>query len=265
MTNNLAIGSICLATLSLLTLERASIAHDGRGFVVEVTDGQLQGQGVNNGDFDGAPAVRPYLNSIHDHWSVYVPSLDRSFATFPEFEVTPQVAFSFLESYALQIELVSAWQWQSPPSMPAAGTTPDLRPLDPNDVITIQTLGAPISTDTLGTLQLSTSVPAGGTGDIVPNFSIQGSPTDRIYVLEFVMSATAPDTSHPEILPSDPMFLLLSPDGVGPVERLHHASLYLEEYLALHGLAVPEPDSFTLAALGLVVWSRRRRSRKSLV
>lgn len=238
-------------------------AHNGRGFEIEVVAGKLQAQGINSAAPDGAPAIRPYLNSIHDHWR-YIQQIDASVASLPEFEVTPQVAFSSLESYSLAAELVSATQWKSPPLMPMAGTIPNLTPLDVNEVISIQTLGAPVLSDTLGTLELSSSVPAGGTGDIIPSYSVAGSPSGKIHVLELVLSATAPNATFPEIASSDPIFVLLSPDGVGPAERLHHASLYLERYLGENGRPVPEPGTTVLLLTSLLmVASSRRSSQRS--
>lgn len=238
-------------------------AHDGRGFEIEVVAGKLQAQGVNNGADDGAPAVRLYVNSIHDHWSNYISQLDQSSTTFPEFEVTPQVASSFLAGYSLELELIDSWQWVAPSIMPAAGTIPNLESLDPGEVISIQTLAAPITTDSLGTIQLSTSVPSGGTGDIVPSYTIVGQPLNEIHVLQLRLSATAPDPETSQYESSDPLFVILSPDGTGPVERLHHASLYLEEYLALNGIPVPEPGAGLMLVFGTLSCLFLRISHRS--
>jgi hypothetical protein len=257
---NLLICISIVAPVLNSSAQRRLHAHNGRGFEIEVVAGKLQAQGINAAEPDGAPAVRPYINSIHDHWRT-IQSLDSSIASLPEFEVGPQVAFAFLESYALELRLVSALQWASPPLTPSTGTVPSLTPLENADVISIQTLSSPITTESLGTLQLSTSVPAGGTGDIIPLFRVDGSPTDRIHVLEFVLSAIAPDATHPAIASSDSLFVLLSPDGVGPAERLHHASLYLEQHLAIHGLPIPEPTSLVLLAWGVFWLSHSWASR----
>ena len=245
---------LCVAFVAGVTAVSTAQAHNGRGFEIEVVLGKLQAQGVNTGADDGAPFVRPYVNSIHDHWS-YVSVIDTSLSSLPEFEVTMPVAQGALANYALDLELLSAWQWVAPPPMPQAGTIPQLTPLDVGEVISIQTLGAPINTDTLGVLELSGSVPAAGTGEITPSYQIAGSPQNEIHVLEFELSATPPDVSSPAIQSSDPVYVVLSPDGTGPIERLHHASLYLEEYLAINGIAVPEPATFSMAAiLGIFGW-----------
>ena len=85
---------------------------------------------------------------------------------------------------------------------------------------------------------------------MVPSYPMGGSPVGKIHVWDGVLSAIAPDEFHPEISASDSAFLLLSPRGDDPVERLHHASLYLEEYLAVNGIVVPEPTSILLLGLG---------------
>jgi len=261
-TSRLHAKSLSLATIAtlLLMLVTAEVfAHSGRGFEIEVKNGKLQLQGVNNGGSDGAPAVRPYLNSIHDHWSTYVESIDQSSSTFPELEVAPQVAFSFLEGYEVDLEFVAAWQWAPPLIMPPPGTVPNLQPLDDGEVISIQTIGAPITSESLGVIQLSAAVPAAGTGDIVPSYTINGSPAGKIHVLQVILTAIAPDASYPEISASDPAFLLLSPRGDDPVQRLHHASLYLEEYLAVNGLPIPEPSVTVLSILGCFFMTFQRR------
>ncbi len=183
--------------------------------------------------------------------------------SLPEFEVQAPVAFFTLNSYALDLEFVSAWRWLSPPS-PNSPIVPDsivpfLQPLDEQTIISMQTLGAPINTDSLGILPLSTSVPASGTGDIIPLYSVAGSPSDEIQVLEFILSATPPDNASPAIASSDPIFVILSPDGVGFVERLHFASLYLEEYLAVNGLPVPEPTGVASLIFGLAIFVSNNR------
>ena len=254
------LGHLLMGGCALLVVSGVAVAHNGRGFEIEVVGGKLQAQGINAGAFDGAPAVRPYTNSVHDHWK-YISALSASIATLPEFEVLPPVAQSSLESYALDLKLRSAWQWVAPPPMPPAGTIPKLEPLDPGESISIQTLGAPITTDTLGVLELSPSVPAAGTGDVAPLYQISGSPANEVFVLEFLLKATAPSSAYPAIQSSDPVFVILSPDGSNPIEKLHHTSLFLEEYLALDGLPIPEPTSsvMVLVTSSCCLFMRRRK------
>lgn len=111
----------------------------------------------------------------------------------------------------------------------------------------------------MGSLLLSTPFPAGGDPDIPILYSIAGHPADEIHVLELVISASklVGDSS---LRPSDPVYVLISPDGVTMEQKLHHESLFLEEYLA----SIPEPSSVLIAigVLGMAgVPTRRRRSR----
>ena len=53
-----------------LVLESSCSAHSGRRFSIEVVNGPPAAQGINTGPDDGAPFIRPYLNAIHDHWSL---------------------------------------------------------------------------------------------------------------------------------------------------------------------------------------------------
>ena len=59
---------IAIVELALIALGARRVhAHNGRGFEIEVVAGKLQAQGVHPVEPDGAAAVRPYSNSIHDH------------------------------------------------------------------------------------------------------------------------------------------------------------------------------------------------------
>jgi len=75
-------------------------------------------------------------------------------------------------------------------------------------------------------------------------YQIDSKPLDEIYVFEFQLRATPIASGVNALLPSDSVFVLLSPDGAGPDERLHHASLFLEQYVT----TIPEPASATLMA-----------------
>lgn len=61
--------------------------------------------------------------------------------------------------------------------------------------------------------------------------------------------AIATADAHPAVEASDAVFILLSPDGSSPAEKLHHASLYQERYLGTR--QIPEPASSTLLVVGL--------------
>ena len=246
--NILAIG----IGLGLLVCIESTWAHTGRRFLIEVVQGKLQAQGVNTGEPDGAPDVRPYPNAIHAHWSNVTPDpssgLDPFATSFlPDFEVPIDASFVHLKFHEITLELLGASKWVDPPMMPPEGTVPVLEPLDPNEVIRIETVNTDISTDTLGELLLSVSVPQAGIDDIVLNYNIDGHPTNQIHVLEFLLTATPADPSQPDLIEdSDPIYVLLSPDGIDSAERLHHASLYLEEFLGTNAGAVPEPGALVL-------------------
>ncbi|TWU29815.1 hypothetical protein [Bythopirellula polymerisocia] len=234
--------------------------HEGRRFLIEVVNGKLQVQGINSGMSDGAPATRPYTNSIHDHWKNYtsVELGDIATSFLPDFEIQIGTAFVTLKDHEVVLELLSVKQWLNPPLMPAPETIPNLQPLDPGEVIRIEA-GTTVTSDTLGSLLISPSVPQTGIADILVNYSIDGHPSNEIHVLQFRLSATPADPNQPDLInDSDPIYILLSPDGDNPMEKLHHASLYLEQYLA----TVPEPGSFALATMAAALLVGIRRSKR---
>jgi hypothetical protein len=62
---------------------------------------------------------------------------------------------------------------------------------------------------------------------------------------------------------SDPIYVLLAPDGATYATKLHHEALFLSEYMA--SLPVPEPDGFTLFVLSLFGTLPPRRRTIELV
>lgn len=221
---------------AVLVASHVSNAHSGRRLVVEVVNGKLQTQGLNTGPSDGAPAIRPYLNSIHDHWG-NVDALGIATATLPGFDIPPSAA---LAGQDLELELRSVTKWVSPPPMPSPSVIPNLQPLDPGQLITVDGATDGVDSDGLGSITLFEDVPINGVTDLDLNYGINELPSGEIHVLRFILSATPNGGGAPSLEPSDPIHILLSPDGVGPLERLHHASLFLEQYVT----TIPEPSAF---------------------
>lgn len=222
--------------------------HVGRRFSVEVVNGKLQAQGLNTGMSDGAPQTRPYVNAIHDHWK-NVPGFDQAYATLPEYDVSVSAATALL-GQSLSLELIGASRWDSPPMMPDANTAPLLTPLALGDLITVEANFGVADSVNLGTVTLLQSVPFGGIKEVPVLYQINSHPANELHVLEFILSS-----SSSTVQPSDPLYVLLSPDHSDPMNRLHHAALFLESYLA----TVPEP---TAAALVVVLIGSRLLSRR---
>jgi len=225
-------------------------AHVGRRFSVEVVNGKLQAQGLNTGAADGAPLTRPYVNVIHDHWK-NVPGFDQAYATLPEYDVSPSAATALL-GQSLSLQFIGASRWESPPMMPDDQTTPALTPLAPGDLITVEANVGVADSVNFGSVALLESVPFGGIKEVPVLYQINAHPGNEVHVLRFILSS-----SSATVQPSDPVFVLLSPDHSDPMNRLHHAALFLENYLA----TVPEPTGACLAlasACGALVRRRRR-------
>jgi hypothetical protein len=228
-----AVGSWAPAT--------SSVAHDGRRFEVEVSGHKLQAQGVNTGPSDGVPAVRPYVNAIHDHWRNF-DALNLATADLPGFDIP--ISATALVSHDLWLDLLRVRKWVDPPVMPSPGTRPNLRPLDPGELITIFGNNDVNSTE-LGSILLAEDIAFGGTDDIDLLYLINSVPTDEIHVLEFRLRATFHGGgADPALSDSDTVYAILSPAGNDPVARLHHASLYLESYVT----TIPEPSTAMLVA-----------------
>ncbi|MEO0483291.1 MAG: GC-type dockerin domain-anchored protein [Planctomycetota bacterium] len=216
-----AVGA--LSALGLIAA--ASYGHGGRRFEIKVHEGQLVAHGYNSlGVDDGGGVERGYYNALHDHWNWNpVPSVQASSADLPGFDV---FAGSALEGYDVTLTLVGGTKWVSPPMMPMAGTVPVMEPLDASEEIFVTYGGVTVSTVTPGALDLVSTVPAGGALDLDLAFDIGARPSGVIHALEFELSTDAPGVAA-----SDSVYLLLSPDGATPMQKLHHASLYLESYL----------------------------------
>lgn len=221
-----------------------------------VEDSKLTAQGANNDPAAPDYGTRTYPNAVHDHWKAVPGNPNFAYAFSPEFDVPNPVAE--LQVYPLYLKWESTSKWVNPPIMPPAGTVPDLEPLSPGELITIESI-APYNTNSnaLGDLLISPSIPATGVSDIPLYYSINTPPAGVLYALEFTLHSGSPD-----LQPSDSLYLIFSPPGDDPVTKLHAASLYLEEYLATT-VAVPEPGTVGLVAMVLasVAFWRRCKSR----
>lgn len=246
---------IAIAVLCVIRVDFAD-AHSGRRFAIEVVGGKLQAQGINTGPSDGAPAIRPYVNSLHDHWE-NVDVLEIAKATLPGFDVTPSASTALL-GHALDLELLGVEKWVSPPAMPDASVTPSLEPLGSGQLIKIVGPESEIDSDVRGLLRIVGEVPFGGVADIDLFYEINEIPADEIHVLRFQLTAERLAGSQPAVEASDSIYVLLSPDGVTPFERLHHASLYLEEYV----VTIPEPSTAVISLFVSLACLFTRRQRK---
>jgi hypothetical protein len=244
-SNRLRISIFLCGIVVALTIVSESYGHAGRRFEVGLRDGeQLFAQGVNTGPSDGAPAVRPFENVIHDHWQNSLLGLPTASATLPGFDI-PSPA-SAIVNRPLYLTLVGSMRWLAPPEMPPPATTPMLIPLGDDELIRVTLGGQTVNTRDLGTLVLTPSVSILGMADLDPLYQIDSTPADVIHVLTFRLSS-----SNTAVLDSDPIYVILSPDGTNPTDRLHHASLLLESHLST--VAVPEPCGKWLLALGISV------------
>ena len=223
--------------------------HDGRRFEVKVIDGQILAHGYNSGPDDGAPSPRPYFNAIHGHWENNAsPAVTAAAADLPGYDV---FAPGLLAGHDLTLTLLGASKWVNPPPMPPTDTVPTFEPLEVEETIFLTFDGSTIDSNGRGSLVLSPNVPGAGLRDIDLSYDIASRPAGLLYVLELQLSS-----SHPGMIDSETIYTILSPDGADPMERLHHASLFLESFL---GAPVPEPASALLCGFaGLYLFLRSR-------
>ncbi len=213
-------------------------------------DDQLFAQGYKtDGVDDGGGLVRPYLNAIHDHFGNSPGASESASADLPGYDIPDGI--DALDGYDVTWTLTGAWKWVGPPMMPPAGTEVVQTPLDTGDTVYVTRGASFVSTDSPGSLLLVNYAASGGVGgDLDLTYDIDLEPSDVLYVIESVLSTTAPG-----IADSETIYTILSPDPA--VGGLHHASLYLEQQLGI----VPEPASLTLLALGGgLALARRRRA-----
>ncbi len=249
----------CFAALVLLIATPWLLsAHDGRRFEIEVlNDNALWAQGsIGGGVDDGGGIHRPYYNAIHDHWSNAPGGKQEAIATLPAWDIfNPDPR---LVGHSISLELVDVFRWVAPPLMPPAGTVPDFEPIDMSDLIQISTLQDSLTVTaggSFGTIELLDSVDIHGHFDLPFEYKINKKPENEIYIFEWVMSTSAPGINR-----SHSIFAVLSPDGLTMSDRLHHASLYTEQYLGIR--TIPEPGSLAFLALlgGYLAVQRRRKA-----
>ena len=219
-------------------------AHDGRRFDVTVIDGQLYAQGYLSGVDpinDGGGIERPYFNAIHGHFS-NTNSAALAITGLPGFDIREENA-SELQGFDLALTLIGSGVWDSPPAQDGSGFAQDFGEPQLTDLAADETIFASfgsttVDTDALGILTLATAI-SGDVLDIDLDYEINNQPVNSIHFLEWELS-----TSNPDIANSSSIYTILSPDGVGVVERLHFQSLALEEGLGVTlAVAVPEPSS----------------------
>ena len=240
-------------------------AHTGRRLEVKTElDGgmeKLYAQGYNSsGTDDGGGVTRSYTNVIHDHWSNV---FGAATSGLPSFDV---LTAGNLQGYSLYAELVGVTKWVDPPlvemggmMMVPDGTIPTLESLTTENLI-VSKNSQVVSNGALGTLTLDNSISASGEHlDLI--YVIDLEPANVLYALEWVLSTDAPN-----IMASESIYAILSPDGANMTEKMHAESLYLESYLG-NGAGgggmpmVPEPSSLLLLCIGTFAFGLIGRSR----
>ena len=236
-------------------------AHDGKRLDVVVIDNQLYAQGYLSGldpVNDGGGITRPYYNTIHSHFT-NIGSNTIANSQLPGFDIRMDNA-SELMGHDLNLALIGAGKWDEPPAQDGTGLaqefgTPVLSELAIGEVLSVALRTETVTTENFGeSLELATSV-SGDVFDIDPNYEINLQPSNALYFLEWQLS-----TSNPDILDSESIYTIHSPDGVGPVKRLHFQSLALERHFGI--AAVPEPGALSLIGLLTLSTFARRKSSK---
>lgn len=262
MKNQFLNKTLYLAALILTACSTSdAFAHDGRRLDIQVINNQLYAQGfLSNpqpGSDDGGGLVRPYFNSIHDHFTNIGGT---GIASLPGFDITNTTP---LLGSDVTLTLLGVSKW-TPPALIGDGSTQDfgtpvLQPLSSSETISVGFPGSTqpsINSNTLGSFTLASNVDAAtASADIDLNYLINLEPTSSIYALRWQLS-----TTQSGIADSGDVYTVLAPDGVGFAERLHFPTLALEEFLGTTINAVPEPGSLALLSmLMLPVVLRRKR------
>ena len=239
-----------------------AFGHDGRRLDIQVINNQLFAQGfLSNpqpGSDDGGGLVRPYFNSIHDHFTNIGGT---GIASLPGFDITNTTP---LQGSDVTLTLLGVSRW-TPPALIGDGSTQDfgtpvLQPLSTRETLSVGFPGsdqASIDNNSLGSFTLASNIDAStADADLDLNYVINLEPTSSIYALRWQLS-----TTQPGIADSGDVYTVLAPDGMGFAERLHFPTLALEEFLGTPTTAVPEPSSLALLSMMLIpIGLRRRRS-----
>ena len=261
MKNQFLNNALCLTALMLTAFGSTdAFGHDGRRLDIQVINDQLFAQGfLSNpqpGSNDGGGLVRPYFNSIHDHFTNIGGT---GIASLPGFDITNTTP---LLGSDVTLTLLGVSKW-TPPALIGNGSmqdfgTPVLEPLSSSELISVGLPGTTqpsINSNTLGSFTLASNIDAGtADADIDLNYLINLEPADSIYALRWQLS-----TTQPGIADSGDVFTVLAPDGVGFVERLHFPTLALEAFLGTTTTAVPEPGALALLSMMLIPIGLRRR------
>lgn len=220
-------------------------AHDGRRFDVTVINNQLYAQGYLSGSNptnDGGDIIRPYFNAVHSHFS-NSNSGANAFADLPGFDIRVSNAAE-LQGHDVLLTLIGSGRWDSPLAQDGTGLAqdfgvPNLSDLATGETVFVSNATELVDTSTLGTLTLAENI-SGDVLDIDLDYEINFQPVNAIHFLEWELS-----TTNPEIEDSLSVYTILSPDGVGPVERLHFQSLALERHFGVQAIvtSIPEPSS----------------------
>ena len=272
------VSATALSALALACAPLALAHDDGRNFELTVADFgqglQLAAQGLNFTQATASPGGpiidpegnRPFVNAIHDHFgaAVTIGNVTTARAAFPSINTFNQSGTSALEGAALSLELIDGFKFVSPRvqreqvgnviqpvtvTETNALTRTDLD-LNTEDIVVTHTGSfASVSLSNPGALLLTDSFADSNQNDFEFFFDIGLDTTDTIYVLETVLRTTAADVAD-----SEPVFIILSPDGTGPEERLHFESLFAEQQL---GTVVPEPSTLALLGAGWLLIRRR--------
>jgi hypothetical protein len=220
------------ACVLLMIVSGLADAHPGRRFKVQIVDRQLVAQGVNTLETPpmGETPTRPYANIIHDHFAnLSINGDPMAYANLPGFDLPAEL--KALHGYRVMLRVDQVFEISE-----AAGTSPQkiadsLQPISAPRKLTISiNEGSADSLELPGELTLSNTVPAQGSFDLDPHYQINFTVSDSFVVVVMTLMTTAPD-----IRPSAPVWVVLTPPGF----KFHHSALRLENRIAQEMSASP--------------------------